>query len=376
MRIGYISPTDPFQDKRSWSGTNFVLREVLENAGNSVEWISYKNAGLIDRLCSRLYRFVYGKGSFIHSRYASWIHALSIPQDLSRYDIIFVPGQVDIVAALKTPTPIVYYTDGTVPLMDGYYWLGMSRRAINEARRIEQRAIDNADYLMFASQWAADSAIADYHVDPNKVSVLPIAAGINDSQHLRSQKYGDGTLSILFSGVDWERKGGQIAVDTVEILNQRGIRTELNICGIKQLPVNIRKKSFIHDLGFLDKSKPDDLDKYIRVWRKSNLLLLPTRAECAGIVFCEAGTFGVPILTTKTGGTGTYVIDGVNGMRLALSAGPSQYADIIQHWFRNGDLDSLAQQSFELYSKRFSWNAWGRHFEQVVLEHHQKSVKM
>lgn len=33
-----------------------------------------------------------------------------------------------------------------------------------------------------------------------------------------------------------------------------------------------------------------------------HLLLLPTRAECAGIVFNEASAYGVPILLTDTGG--------------------------------------------------------------------------
>lgn len=44
-----------------------------------------------------------------------------------------------------------------------------------------------------------------------------------------------------------------------------------------------------------------------------NFLLLPTIAECAGIVFAEASGYGIPSITYDTGGVGTYVIDGING---------------------------------------------------------------
>lgn len=33
MNIGYFSPTNPFVDKKSWSGTYYSTREALELAG-------------------------------------------------------------------------------------------------------------------------------------------------------------------------------------------------------------------------------------------------------------------------------------------------------------------------------------------------------
>ena len=82
---------------------------------------------------------------------------------MSKYDVLLVPGQVDIVAGLKTDTSIIYYTDGTVPLMVNYYWFGFTKKAIKEAELVEQRAIDNASYVWLSSKWAADSVIKDYH---------------------------------------------------------------------------------------------------------------------------------------------------------------------------------------------------------------------
>ena len=50
----------------------------------------------------------------------------------------------------------------------------------------------------------------------------------------------------------------------------------------------------------------------------SDILLLPTQAECAGIVFVEASAYSMPIFTHDTGGISNYVINGINGYRLPL----------------------------------------------------------
>lgn len=34
MLIGYISPTNPFEDRKAWSGTYFNTRKALEKAGH------------------------------------------------------------------------------------------------------------------------------------------------------------------------------------------------------------------------------------------------------------------------------------------------------------------------------------------------------
>ncbi|MCD5539992.1 glycosyltransferase [Lactobacillus delbrueckii subsp. lactis] len=101
-------------------------------------------------------------------------------------------------------------------------------------------------------------------------------------------------------------------------------------------------------------------------WQEANLLLLPTRAECSAIVFCEAAAYGAPVLTTETGGNSTYVKKKVNGDRLPLSASGEEFADVLEKWVKNGDLDRLSQGAEQMYRDYNSWKAWGDHFNQVV----------
>lgn len=374
MIIGYVSPTDPFTDKAEWSGTFYGLCGALEMLGDEVEWIPYRNGFFPNKILSKVYRLLYGKGSFIHSRLLSKYHTKKINnKDLSKYDLIFVPAQVDIVAGLKTDVPIIYYTDGTIPLMINYYWFGFSRRAISEAKLIEKRALKNATINIFSSQWAANSAIKDYKINSQKVKVLPFGANIDDSlinYTKKTYEYPKKELNILFSGVNWKRKGGDIAVETVKELNNRGIKSTLYICGIKNedLPADLHDINFIKNVGFLNKNIKSDLKEYLSIWEKTDIFILPTRAECSAIVLNEANAFGVPILTTQTGGLSNYVINGKNGERLSLSARGTEYADIIESWLKNGKLEALSINARNLYLHKNSWNAWSKGFASLLKE--------
>jgi len=287
-----------------------------------------------------------------------------------------VPAQVDIVAGLKTDVPIIYYTDGTIPLMINYYWFDFSNKAIKEAKKIEKRALTNASINIFSSHWAANSAIKDYKIDSAKVKVLPFGSNIDDSLvNYKARKYDlkKQKLNILFSGVNWKRKGGDIAVSTIEELNNRGIEATLYICGIENenLPAKLRNLDYIKNVGFLNKNNESDLKKYLEIWEKTDIFILPTRAECSAIVLNEANAYGVPILTTDTGGLSDYVVNNKNGIRMSLNAKGIDYANVIESWIKNNDLERLSMGARDLYITTNSWKAWGKNFNLLL-----KSMKI
>ena len=141
--------------------------------------------------------------------------------------------------------------------------------------------------------------------------------------------------NLLFLGVDWERKGGEIAFNTLKELNRKGVHTTLTVCGC--IPPKEFSDSNMKIFPFLDKNKDDDYKIFIQILRKSHFLILPTRAECFGIVFCEASAFGIPSITTDTGGISNAVENGINGYRLPLDSSYLEYADKIYKLFINPD---------------------------------------
>jgi glycosyltransferase involved in cell wall biosynthesis len=160
---------------------------------------------------------------------------------------------------------------------------------------------------------------------------------------------------LLFLGVDWERKGGQIAVETARLLNLRGLKTQLIVAGCS---VPGEKHDFVTELGFISKRTEEGRSKIAELLRTSNFLIFPTRAECAGIVLSEASAFGLPIITTDTGGIGTYVCQEMNGIRLPLTADAEVYADHILRIFRDqSTYSAMAFAGWNEYSRRLNWQS-------------------
>lgn len=148
----------------------------------------------------------------------------------------------------------------------------------------------------FCSDWLSTKT--------SKCHVLEFGANIDERDIVKTDIYHGGPVNILFSGVEWERKGADIAIDTVKELNRKGVEAKLFLVGIKEenIPEKYKNISCVDYIGFLNKNIPEQYQKLITIMGRCNLFLLPTKAECAGIVLCEASAFGLPIFTFDTGG--------------------------------------------------------------------------
>ena len=100
----------------------------------------------------------------------------------------------------------------------------------------------------------------------------------------------------------------------------------------------------------------------------AHFLLLPSMAECFGIVLCEANAFGVPSLAHDVGGIPEIVKNGVNGQLFSVDSPVEEWAATVSRWF--GDraaYERLALSSRAEYDKRLNWGTAGetikRHLE-------------
>jgi len=85
------------------------------------------------------------------------------------------------------------------------------------------------------------------------------------------------------------------------------------------------------------------------------LNILPSRAECYGLVLCEANSFGVPCLTTSVGGISTIVKDDVNGRMFSTESSVSEYCSYILGLLSHRErYRQLAISSFNEYNVRLT----------------------
>jgi glycosyltransferase involved in cell wall biosynthesis len=120
-------------------------------------------------------------------------------------------------------------------------------------------------------------------------------------------------------------------------------------------------------IPFLDKNNLNDRAKLINLLLNANFLLLPTRSEAYGIVFCEANAFGLPVIATDTGGVSEIVKNGYNGFLLSRNAEASDYArTIMQIWNDESKYFELVQNSRKSYDQRLNWDAWGKKVKKAL----------
>lgn len=281
-------------------------------------------------------------------------------------DILVAPFCSEALYSLKTEKPIIYLTDATFGIMVDYYFKGLSNYAINQGNQVEQKAMDTATEIIVSSQWAANSAINDYHQEPSKVHVIEFGANIDDKDIIEKKFVYEGHLHLLFLGVDWKRKGGQIAVDACKWLNENRVPATLHIVGIRELDDSIKQLPYIDYVGFLNKNVPEEYNRLVQVIKKCHCMLLPTLAECSAIAFCESSANGLPVFSHLTGGVGNYIYNGRNGYLLPLGSTGADFGVQIKACLESGELERMSVTARDVYREKLNWNVWSQKVEVII----------
>ena len=365
-RIAMVSPGDPF-DRRTWSGSTFFMVKALEKHVGTVTWIgplALPFQAWKKQMASFRHRLTGHRSYPERTIKASRHFAQCIEQRLHReaFDLIFAPAASVEVSHLQSAIPLVYLSDATFALMHEIYpiFSAMGKNATATEHHFEQAIIERASLLVYPSQWAADSARVTYGAKPENIRVLPFGANLDDPPPRREALGREitGPIEMLFLAKEWERKGGEIAFQTLTALIDQGIEAHLTVCGIQ--PPDPFRHPKMTIVPYLNKNKPDERRRFQEILGQSHLLLLPTRAECYGIVFCEAAAYGLPVFAKEVGGIGTIVEQGVNGHLLPETADGTDFARLIQKTVLDpATYRHLNTRSRQRYEALLNWDAWG-----------------
>jgi glycosyltransferase involved in cell wall biosynthesis len=122
-------------------------------------------------------------------------------------------------------------------------------------------------------------------------------------------------------------------------------------------------------IPFLNKNDEIQRKRLYDLLLTSDFLLLPTRAECFGMVFCEASAFGLPAITTETGGIQGVIENGKNGFMLPLDARGLDYAKVISGAYRDDRYyRELTRSSRAAFNQKLNWDAWALSVKRLMQE--------
>jgi glycosyltransferase involved in cell wall biosynthesis len=173
------------------------------------------------------------------------------------------------------------------------------------------------------------------------------------------------TIRLLLVGVDWEIKGGQIALDALAELLAMGYDAELTVVGC-QAPKGVTHPR-LRVIPFLNKQVPDERALFEGLWREADFFIFPTRFEAAGLVLCEASAHALPAIAAHTGGVPSLVLEGRNGYTVASDAGGARYAEIIASLADDpARYAALCESSREEFETRLNWDSWGEEVARKV----------
>ena len=361
MRLAVLAGADPL-NIRTWSGTPYFMTKTLQTQfpdllpvrTPSPIWFQHLRRASLKASGGRVDLYWnYSLARWNASHLAACLKA-------ERIDLAVCIANSRLSAFLAEQLPTVHVSDATVPLMRDYYseFSRLPKARVQNAWQLDRTSVLRSRACLFSTEWAARSAIRDYGADPSRVHTIPWGANMH-AQDVPSDDCAvpNDVCHLVFIGVDWDRKGGAIAVAATMRLAAAGYAVKLHIIGAKPDLPHKAKSIIIH--GLINKATPEGRLEFDRVMRQAAFLFVPTRQDCSPMVFPEANSYGIPVITTQTGGVPDVVHEGVNGHLLAIEATADAYADFIWTiWSDRSRYTRLRKSSRAQFDHVLNWNCW------------------
>lgn len=223
-----------------------------------------------------------------------------------------------------------------------------------------KRVFDAAAKVATRSEWARQSVIRDYQIDPDKVTVL--YPGV-DVERLKppafAERPADKPFKILFIGGDFERKGGHDVLDV--FLTSFADGAELHL--VTQAPIPHQHPN-LHVYTNVKAYTPE----WIRLYHEADVFVMPTLFEGFGWVFIEAMAAGLPVIATRINAIPEMVSHGETGFLIE----PGDRADLaakIRCLMENPDLaQAMGRKGRQVVEQTFNAALHHRQLDSIFAE--------
>ncbi|HKZ43643.1 MAG TPA: glycosyltransferase family 4 protein [Anaerolineales bacterium] len=375
MKVLYAAYRYDPLDPTMGSSLDFECHKAISDAGFNVTIVGpvTDSVNYLERLEMagwRLYKKVTGKSGLKFPLLTAFRASRMLDNAVKDHqpDLIFSIFQSFFIFS-KTRVPSIWYLDTTfIGQEESWPLYGKFPLALSVWE--EKRALKRTSTIISVSEWLQNNLVREYGVEKERVEILPLSAALPQEIipaeiNFEVDKKIGSPLRILFVGRVIKRKGLDLAVDIVSMLNNAGYAAELVICGIKELPYGL--PPFIKCVGPYNKNDSQQLMNYIDWYKWANLILHPARFEAGGIVLSEAAAFGTPAVTNDVGGMATTVKDGVSGVVLPRNSPPQAYVDaIIELVSDPPGYYQLCRTTRERFEQELNWKAAGAKLAGII----------
>lgn len=170
-------------------------------------------------------------------------------------------------------------------------------------RKLGVKILLNAKFIIFLSISHRNECLEKYIPKKYRKEILKkvviIPNGIDDFWHKNKREEPHALcgerIRIIFVGNDSKRKNLSTLIDACEILIKKNFNIELLVVGkiSEQNKMRFGKKPYIKIKGMVDKNQ------LLKLYRQSDIFVLPSINETFGLVYPEAMSQGLPVIYTK-----------------------------------------------------------------------------
>jgi glycosyltransferase involved in cell wall biosynthesis len=252
--------------------------------------------------------------------------------------------------------PHFVYTGNTMLAHLNYPDLDRSSLYLPSWIELERTIYQNAACIFTRSQNVSTSLIEQYRCPPEKVLCVyaggntTLVAGDLDNRGYRNR-------NILFVGNDWKRKGGPVLVEAFMKVLQVEPDAHLTIVGCTPNIVHPQIKI----VGYVP------VQAVYKYFKHASIFCMPTLWEPFDVVFVEALSYRLPIVTTSVGATADFVKEGENGY-LVTPNDAEGLAQALLKLIRDPQLcRTFGDKSYQLATERYNWQSVGSAIRARVL---------
>lgn len=230
------------------------------------------------------------------------------PLPLDRFDAVHIATQQksgiirDFAGTARSPPGTKFAVNIDATIRGWETMRRMKRLAPPIDRSLERKILRAADMVACATEWAAASCESEYGVDRARLVIHKPCARTVDAE---KPSRGPGSLSrLVFVGGNWIDKGGPRLLAWHQQL--WADRAELHI-----VSGSAPRDPSARNVTWHGKVPHDTLVR--ELLPSMDVFVVPTRWDTFMIAAQEAQAAGLPVVTTRTGGVGECVADGVTG---------------------------------------------------------------
>jgi len=228
-------------------------------------------------------------------------------------------GQADVVLQVgvlfdarwdEALLPSVIYTDYTACLSAQKPAAGRSPFMPRQLKRwvaLERRAFERTTHICTRSEFVRTSIVADYGIPPERVTAIGGGANFATLPEPISRE-NNGVPTALFIGKDFYRKGGDLLLRAFALVRSQLPQAQLLLLTKDAIPKNL-------PLDGVELIQPDwDRALIETLYRRADLLVLPSRLETWGDVLLEAMAYTLPCIGVAGQAMEEIIENGVTGL--------------------------------------------------------------